>query len=132
MSTRAMIQCQFNDIYDAESLMNISHKTLQIFLVFFAGILSISGCSTFLTLSSKDGHIKNTLRNKATNCRYVTRVFSGCAYSYCTLDSRPNEYGSELNTLLGLGDLGGSCLADIFALPYTAYKQNKYGSIKVK
>ena len=83
------------------------------------------------TVSKSDVKISSELRKSQTRCETIPRVYSGVAYDICKVHS------DSLNTFRHLSygyyffDTIPSAIIDTVVLPYTIYKQNDLGSVKV-
>lgn len=91
----------------------------------------IQSCGTVTTLSETDQRISSNLIKQDTYCESVPRVYSGVAYDFCKLNSRPND--TEIDVLVGFYLLDGvvSAASDTLLLPYTIYQQSERGSIQI-
>jgi len=92
----------------------------------------LAGCGSIETPSNTDGRIARDLDKRGTYCETVPRMYSGVAYDFCHLHSRPASTTGSTFLELHLFDMGLSAIADTIALPYTAYRQATVGSIKLE
>lgn len=94
-------------------------------------VYGLVGCGTVTTLSSSDEQVRSRLKKKDTYCEFVPRTYSGVAYDFCTLNSKPIGTDVEFLGTLYLIDGVLSAAADTLALPYTVVQQSKRGSIRI-
>ena len=94
-------------------------------------LLWLHGCGTVTTLSNSDQQISSRLSRHDTYCDSVSRVYSGVAYDFCRVNSKPSN--TSLDFLFGLYLIDGvlSAVTDTLVLPYTIYAQSEKGSIQV-
>lgn len=113
--------------------------------VILAGVVSLTGCGTVNTVFSDDQVVKRKLNNAETYCNFIPRTYSGVAYDFCYLHSRPSHSAAPDmpasipstipppqtdNTLPWLiADMGLSGILDTAVLPYTIYLQSTDGSL---
>ena len=100
-------------------------------LLILLPMMCIQACGTFTTLSETDQRITSNLTKQNTYCESVPRVYSGVAYDFCKLNSKPK--GTEVDVLVGFYLLDGvvSAASDTLVLPYTIYQQSEKGSIQI-
>ncbi len=100
--------------------------------ILFVSVLTLSGCGTLNTVTNSDQQISRNLIRQETSCKTIPRAYSGLAYDFCYLYSRPTR-SQFYDGFLGLHVLDGaiSIAADTVLLPYTGYKQYKHGSISI-
>ncbi len=60
----------------------------------------------------------------------ISRIYSGFAYGYCTLNA-PERYGVHDSAPIAAADMLLSVITDTLVLPYTIYQQNELGVIPV-
>ena len=94
-------------------------------------MICIQACGTVTTLSESDQRISSNLTKQDTYCESVPRVYSGVAYDFCKLNSKPK--GTEVDVLVGFYLLDGvvSAASDTLVLPYTIYQQSEKCSIQI-
>ncbi len=127
----------------------------KVIAVFLIGFL-LTACGSVSTLPRSEEAIKNSLLKHNTKCSYIPYVYSGVTYDFCWLsveydgsagypenseieppDNENVEYpereddGRGFAALVAL-DFVLSGVIDTIALPYTWYKQSKYGSISLE
>ncbi|MGN0920954.1 MAG: YceK/YidQ family lipoprotein [Cellvibrio sp.] len=110
------------------------NKLLTALTAVIIGILCVS-CAFVNTTVRGDDVVRKKLHEAETHCDSLFRVYSSVAYYGCLLHSDPkgdqhlyivSEYSLHaLDVLL-------STTLDTVALPYTIYKQSKYGSIPLE
>lgn len=97
--------------------------------------LSLTGCGTLNTVFQDDATTSYKLRQQKTYCESISRVYSGVAYDFCSLNAPPVIYPSPQEKhavpLIAV-DMALSGVLDTLVLPYTIYQQNKYGSMEIK
>ena len=100
-------------------------------LVVIGLALLICSCGTVKTLIEPEQDVSIELADIGSNCKSLPRVYSGVAYDFCMLNSKPTEI--EVNLLVWFYLLDGifSAIADTIVLPYTISTQSKHGSIDV-
>ncbi len=109
----------------------MKYRDIMILLFVFA----ITGCGTVNTVIRSDDVAKTNMREVETKCDSIPRIYSGVSYDFCYLHARPQfiNYGfPSSNPPLIFLDILFSGALDTLILPYSIYKQNKYGSINVK
>lgn len=101
---------------------------MRLISIIFVAI-SLSSCGSLTTLGNSDQKISANLKRKSTHCESIPRVYSGVAYDLCNLHSTPE--GIYIDWFLGLYlvDCIASGVVDTAVLPYTGYKQYKYGGV---
>jgi hypothetical protein len=105
--------------------------------IFIAALLVVSctACSTLKTVAPINGRINISHYGYGSKCNKIPRVYSGVAYNFCRLNSKPNT--SSYDGLAAFAfptiflDTVCSAVADTVALPYTIYTQVNNGNIKV-
>ena len=107
-------------------------KSLLAFITFITTVL-LTGCGSLSTLGKPDGVIASDLSRHHSNCKSMSRMYSGVSYDICRMNSR---YQSMSHDVFGtfilaffIVDLAPSAVVDTLALPYTGYQQNRYGEI---
>jgi len=98
-------------------------------------LVSLSGCSTFKSLSASEDVIRAGVMQKGTFCKSVTKVYGGVAYSVCSnFHSRYDRRAQyiPITTESELVDLLCSVVGDTVVLPYSIYQQIRYGSVVVR
>ena len=95
-------------------------------------ILGLYGCATATTLSSSDDELERRLKKHDTYCESLPRTYSGVAYNFFKLNSKPND--TEVDLLVGfyLFDGALSLVTDTLVLPYTIYQQSEKGGIEIE
>ncbi len=112
----------------------------KVIAIFIVGLLSTS-CGSLSTLPRSEQAIRNSLVKSNSRCSYIPYVYSGLVYDSCYLNAgyeRTPEYpenitysdadARSLGAFLAV-DFVLSGVVDTFALSYTWYMQNRYGSI---
>lgn len=94
--------------------------------------LLASGCGTLRTNVQNDVAIKRDLRLYKTNCEHVNRIYSGVAYDACKLNSKASDFDDQFFLGFYVADLPLSGIFDTILLPYTVYKQNVTGPVKIE
>ena len=106
--------------------------------------LALSGCGTISSVSRSDHTIISKLQRQQTYCESVPRVYSGTAYDFCMLHSKPRYNGarypdddaprqySNNHAPFHLWDMPWPLVLDTIILPYTIYIQNIEGSLKIR
>lgn len=94
-----------------------------------AALLLLSGCETVNSVIRKDGDTARELRLVKTYCQSIPRVYSGVAFDFCALHAAPDPTGVLIPFVLL--DIAASGVADTVVLPYTIYRQSRYGSIEI-
>lgn len=94
----------------------------------------LCGCGTAKTLFSYDETISRSLRKEKTYCETLPRLYSGVAYDFCVLNGPPNTTSGVPSGFISLfiGDFFLSAVVDTLVLPYTAYRQVRYGNVDLR
>ncbi|MBH3416422.1 YceK/YidQ family lipoprotein [Pseudomonas putida] len=92
-------------------------------------VTALSGCGTVRTVSEESKAVGD-LAEWNSYCPAIPRVYSGVAYQFCNLTG-PERTGIHSHPYEILVDMAASCIADTVVLPYTSYKQYKYGNMVI-
>ncbi|MBV1881104.1 MAG: YceK/YidQ family lipoprotein [Pseudomonadales bacterium] len=105
--------------------MKNSYKTLPILLV----LCSLTGCGTLSTLRYSDSNISSKLSKSQTRCTTLSRIYSGIFFDICTVHSNSTHDLKGIGDAYYLFDTIPSSILDTVFLPYTIFKQFRFGSL---
>lgn len=113
-------------------MMIFFKKSLGIFVL--SGVLP--ACGTYSTITNNNEEIRRDLLRKQTNCKSISRIYSGVTYDFCTIHSSPRStYRNNIDdfylALYGV-DIIASSIADTLMLPITIGQQNESGSVDLE
>ena len=94
----------------------------------------LSSCGTIKSFDNENNKVQITHRQGTTKCDEISYIYSGVRYDLCLLhsDKKKAPFKFQLDPLWLLSiDVVLSGVADTAVLPYTIYKQAKYGNLKV-
>lgn len=106
---------------------------MKTFISIFLAILC-SSCGTMKTINPTLNQVEISYQGHKSYCKEIPRVYSGVAYNVCLLNGEPNPNGSPgtINDVpIVFIDSVLSLATDTVVLPYTIYRQNEQGNIKV-